>query len=158
MRRAPRAKYEAVIGLEVHTHLRTDSKLFSPAPVSYGDEVNHNVHAIDLGLPGVLPVLNESVVDLAIRLGLATHGKVNSRSVFARRNAHIARRPGTLSGSYEHGLEQAHGRRFSVGSRYSGHGDGQVETRAPERARGCGARTGLQLPRLAPPPQSAAAR
>ena len=78
--------YEVVIGLEVHTHLRTASKLFSPAPVTYGDEPNHSVHPIDLGLPGVLPVLNESVVELAIRLGLALHCKVNPRSVFARKN------------------------------------------------------------------------
>ena len=79
-------RYEAVIGLEVHTHLRTDSKLFSPAPVRYGDEPNHDVHPIDLGMPGVLPVLNERVIELAIRLGLATHSTVNTRSVFARKN------------------------------------------------------------------------
>jgi aspartyl-tRNA(Asn)/glutamyl-tRNA(Gln) amidotransferase subunit B len=81
-----RSKYEVVIGLEVHTHLRTDSKLFSPAPVSYGEPPNHSVHPIDLGLPGVLPVLNERVVELAIRLGLATNSTVNPRSVFARKN------------------------------------------------------------------------
>ena len=78
--------YEAVIGLEVHTHLRTRSKLFSPAPVRYGDPPNHSVHPIDLALPGVLPVLNEGVVELAIRLGLSIHASVNSRSVFARKN------------------------------------------------------------------------
>ena len=79
-------RYEAVIGLEVHTHLRTESKLFSPAPVRYGDEPNHDVHPIDLGMPGVLPVLNERVVDLAIRLGLATNSTVHTHSVFARKN------------------------------------------------------------------------
>jgi aspartyl-tRNA(Asn)/glutamyl-tRNA(Gln) amidotransferase subunit B len=79
-------RYEAVIGLEVHTHLRTESKLFSPAPVRYGDEPNHDVHPIDLGMPGVLPVLNERVVELAIRLGLATHSTVHTHSVFARKN------------------------------------------------------------------------
>jgi aspartyl-tRNA(Asn)/glutamyl-tRNA(Gln) amidotransferase subunit B len=79
-------RYEVVIGLEVHTHLATQSKLFSPAPVRYGDAPNHDVHPIDLGLPGVLPVLNERVVELAIRLGLATHSTVNRRSVFARKN------------------------------------------------------------------------
>jgi aspartyl-tRNA(Asn)/glutamyl-tRNA(Gln) amidotransferase subunit B len=82
----PMERYEAVIGLEVHTHLKTRSKLFSPAPVRYGDEPNHNVHPIDLGMPGVLPVLNEKVVGLAIRLGLATHSRVNQRSVFSRKN------------------------------------------------------------------------
>ena len=79
-------RYEPVIGLEVHTHLRTESKLFSPAPVAYGNAPNHDIHAIDLGLPGVLPVLNERVVELAIRLGLAIHATVNLRSVFARKN------------------------------------------------------------------------
>ena len=78
--------YEVVIGLEVHTHLATSSKLFSPAPVRYGDPPNHDVHPIDLALPGVLPVLNERAVELAIRFGLAVHGQVNPRSVFARKN------------------------------------------------------------------------
>jgi len=79
-------RYEPVIGLEVHTHLATESKLFSPAPVAYGNAPNHDVHVIDLGLPGVLPVLNERVVELAIRLGIAIHATVNLRSVFARKN------------------------------------------------------------------------
>jgi aspartyl-tRNA(Asn)/glutamyl-tRNA(Gln) amidotransferase subunit B len=75
-----------VIGLEVHVHLRTESKLFSPAPVVYGAPPNHAVHAIDLGLPGVLPVLNARAVELAIRAALATHCTVRPRSVFARKN------------------------------------------------------------------------
>ena len=79
-------KYEMVIGLEVHTHLKTESKLFSPAPVRYGEEPNHSIHPIDIALPGVLPVLNDRVVELAIRLGLAIHGTVNPHSVFARKN------------------------------------------------------------------------
>jgi len=79
-------RYEVVIGLEVHTHLRTRSKLFSPAPVAYGAAPNHAVHPIDLGLPGVLPVLNEAVVDLAIALGLAIEGEIDQRSVFSRKN------------------------------------------------------------------------
>ncbi len=78
--------YEAVIGLEVHAQLRTDSKLFSPAPVAYGEEPNHSVHPICLALPGVLPVLNERAVDLAIRAALATHCTVHTRSEFARKN------------------------------------------------------------------------
>ena len=57
--------YEVVIGLEVHTQLRTESKLFSPAPVSYGEEPNHSVHPVCLALPGVLPVLNGQAVELA---------------------------------------------------------------------------------------------
>jgi aspartyl-tRNA(Asn)/glutamyl-tRNA(Gln) amidotransferase subunit B len=78
--------YEVVIGLEVHTHLRTESKLFSPAPVSYGADPNHSVHPICLALPGVLPVLNARAVEFAIRAALATHCAVHTRSVFARKN------------------------------------------------------------------------
>jgi aspartyl-tRNA(Asn)/glutamyl-tRNA(Gln) amidotransferase subunit B len=78
--------YEVVIGLEVHAQLRTESKLFSPAPVTFGAAPNHNVHPICLGLPGVLPVLNARAVELAIRAALATDGAVNERSVFARKN------------------------------------------------------------------------
>jgi aspartyl-tRNA(Asn)/glutamyl-tRNA(Gln) amidotransferase subunit B len=79
-------RFEVVIGLEVHTQLRTASKLFSPAPVSYGEPPNHSVHPICLALPGVLPVLNARAVELAIRAALATHCKVHPRSIFARKN------------------------------------------------------------------------
>jgi aspartyl-tRNA(Asn)/glutamyl-tRNA(Gln) amidotransferase subunit B len=82
----PHPRYEVVIGLEVHVHLRTASKLFSPAPVTYGELPNHSVHPIDLGLPGVLPVLNREAVPLAMRAAFATHCKVHARSVFARKN------------------------------------------------------------------------
>jgi aspartyl-tRNA(Asn)/glutamyl-tRNA(Gln) amidotransferase subunit B len=79
-------RWELVVGLEVHVHLRTDSKLFSPAPVRYGDPPNHAVHPIDLGLPGVLPALNRRAVELGVRAALATHCTVHPRSVFARKN------------------------------------------------------------------------
>jgi aspartyl-tRNA(Asn)/glutamyl-tRNA(Gln) amidotransferase subunit B len=79
-------KYEVVIGLEVHVHLKTESKLFSPAPVRYGEPPNHAVHPIDLGLPGVLPVLNRRAVELGLRAALATGCQVHPRSVFARKN------------------------------------------------------------------------
>ncbi len=82
----PHPNYEVVIGLEVHVHLRTDSKLFSPAPVRYGDLPNHDTHPIDLGLPGVLPVLNRRVVELGVRAALATHCNVQPCSIFARKN------------------------------------------------------------------------
>ncbi len=78
--------WEVVIGLEVHAHLATRSKLFSTAAVSYGDEPNHHVTAVCLALPGALPVLNGFAVELAIRAALATHCKVNPHSVFARKN------------------------------------------------------------------------
>ena len=61
------SKYEVVIGLETHVHLRTVSKLFSPAPVLYGEDANHSVHPVCLALPGVLPVINRHAVELAIR-------------------------------------------------------------------------------------------
>jgi aspartyl-tRNA(Asn)/glutamyl-tRNA(Gln) amidotransferase subunit B len=79
-------RFEVVIGLEVHTQLRTASKLFSPAPVGYGLPPNHSVHPICLALPGVLPVLNARAVELAIRTALATHCTVHHRSIFARKN------------------------------------------------------------------------
>ena len=83
---ADHPRYEVVIGLEVHTQLRTQSKLFSPAPVSWGEPPNHSVHPVCLALPGVLPVLNKQAVELAIRAGLATHCEVRPHSVFARKN------------------------------------------------------------------------
>jgi aspartyl-tRNA(Asn)/glutamyl-tRNA(Gln) amidotransferase subunit B len=83
---SPHPDYEVVIGLEVHAQLRTASKLFSPAPVTYGEKPNHSVHPICLALPGVLPVLNAAAVDFAIRAALATHCEVHERSVFARKN------------------------------------------------------------------------
>ena len=79
-------KYEVVIGLEVHVHLATESKLFSPAPVRYGDAPNHDVHPICLALPGVLPVLHARAVEFAVRAGIATHCTVHPRSIFARKN------------------------------------------------------------------------
>jgi aspartyl-tRNA(Asn)/glutamyl-tRNA(Gln) amidotransferase subunit B len=82
----PHPDYEVVIGLEVHAQLRTRSKLFSPAPVSYGLPPNHSVHPVCLALPGVLPVLNRRAVELAIRAAVATHCTVHPHSVFARKN------------------------------------------------------------------------
>ena len=78
--------WEVVIGLEVHAQLATNSKIFSGASTRYGAEPNTQACLVDLGYPGVLPVLNEQVVDMAIRFGLATHCKIAPRSVFARKN------------------------------------------------------------------------
>ncbi|MDH3685062.1 MAG: Asp-tRNA(Asn)/Glu-tRNA(Gln) amidotransferase subunit GatB [Myxococcales bacterium] len=80
------AGWEAVIGLEVHVHLKTRSKLFCGCAVGYGDEPNHHVCPVCLALPGALPVLNAVAVELAIRAGLATHCKIHPRSVYARKN------------------------------------------------------------------------
>ena len=79
-------EWEVVIGLEIHAQLSTSSKIFSGASIAYGAEPNTQACAVDLGLPGVLPVLNEKVVELAARFGLATHSTVAKRSVFARKN------------------------------------------------------------------------
>ncbi len=79
-------EWEVVIGLEIHAQLSTTSKIFSGASTAYGAEPNTQACAVDLGLPGVLPVLNEKVVELAARFGLATHSTVAKRSVFARKN------------------------------------------------------------------------
>ncbi len=78
--------YEAVIGLEVHVHLATASKLFCSCPNSFGDEPNTNVCEVCSGMPGVLPVLNRKAVEYATRMALAVHATVNQRSQFARKN------------------------------------------------------------------------
>ncbi|MCW5589187.1 MAG: Asp-tRNA(Asn)/Glu-tRNA(Gln) amidotransferase subunit GatB [Legionellales bacterium] len=79
-------EYEAVIGLEIHVQLNTQSKIFSGASTQYGAKPNHQACAIDLGLPGVLPVLNQEAVRKAIKLGLAIQGEIAKRCVFARKN------------------------------------------------------------------------
>ncbi len=79
-------QWETVIGLEIHAQLATKSKIFSAASTAYGAEPNTQACAVDLGLPGVLPVLNKEVVQMAARFGLATHATVAPRSVFARKN------------------------------------------------------------------------
>jgi aspartyl-tRNA(Asn)/glutamyl-tRNA(Gln) amidotransferase subunit B len=79
-------EWEVVIGLEIHTQLGTRSKIFSGASTAYGAAPNTQACAVDLGFPGVLPVLNASVVSMAVKFGLATHSTVAPRSVFARKN------------------------------------------------------------------------
>jgi aspartyl-tRNA(Asn)/glutamyl-tRNA(Gln) amidotransferase subunit B len=80
------ASWEVVIGLEVHAQLATQSKIFSGAPTTYGAEPNTQACLVDLGYPGVLPVLNEEVVRMATKFGLAVNATVAKRSVFARKN------------------------------------------------------------------------
>lgn len=79
-------QWEIVIGLEVHTQLSTQSKIFSGASTAFGAAPNAEACAVDLALPGVLPVLNRGAVDRAIRFGLAVGAKINSPSIFARKN------------------------------------------------------------------------
>jgi aspartyl-tRNA(Asn)/glutamyl-tRNA(Gln) amidotransferase subunit B len=78
--------WEVVIGLETHAQLSTHSKIFSGAATAFGAEPNAQACAIDLALPGVLPVLNRAAVECAIKFGLAVGGQIAPRSVFARKN------------------------------------------------------------------------
>ncbi len=80
------AKWEVVIGLETHAQLSTASKIFSGAPTAFGAEPNTQACGVDIALPGVLPVLNTGAVERAIRFGLAVGAKINSPSIFARKN------------------------------------------------------------------------
>ncbi len=78
--------WEVVIGLEVHTQLATQSKIFSSASTAYGAEPNRQTSPVDIALPGVLPVMNKQAALLAIRFGLAIGAKINARSTFERKN------------------------------------------------------------------------
>jgi aspartyl-tRNA(Asn)/glutamyl-tRNA(Gln) amidotransferase subunit B len=79
-------EWEVVIGLEIHAQLATQSKIFSGASTAYGAEPNTQACAVDLGLPGVLPVLNQEAVRMAIKFGLAIDAEIAPYSVFARKN------------------------------------------------------------------------
>ncbi len=79
-------EWEPVIGLEIHAQLSTKSKIFSGAATAYGAEPNTQACAIDLGMPGVLPVLNKEAVRMAVKFGLAVGATIAPRSVFARKN------------------------------------------------------------------------
>ncbi len=79
-------EFESVIGLEVHVQLNTKSKIFSGSSTQYGSAANTQASAIDLGLPGVLPVLNEQAVIKAIKFGLAINADIAKQSIFARKN------------------------------------------------------------------------
>lgn len=79
-------EWETIIGLEVHAQLATQSKIFSGAATAYGADPNTQACAIDLGLPGVLPILNEVAVRMAIKFGLSVNAHIAERSVFARKN------------------------------------------------------------------------
>ena len=78
--------WEVVIGLETHTQLSTASKIFSGSSTVFGAAPNTQANAVDLALPGTLPVLNKAAVECAIKFGLAVNGKIAPRSIFARKN------------------------------------------------------------------------
>jgi len=79
-------EWETVIGLEIHAQLATRSKIFSSSATAYGADPNTQANLVDLGYPGVLPVLNGAAVSMAVRFGLATGAKIARRSIFARKN------------------------------------------------------------------------
>jgi len=79
-------EFEAVIGLEVHAQLLTDTKIFCGCSTKFGNPANTNVCPVCLGHPGVLPVLNTKVVEYSVLMGLATNCSINEKSVFARKN------------------------------------------------------------------------
>lgn len=79
-------EWEVVIGLETHTQLKTQSKIFSGASTYFGAPANTQACAVDLALPGVLPVLNRQAVEHAIRFGLAIGANIAPVSIFARKN------------------------------------------------------------------------
>jgi len=78
--------FETIIGLEVHVELKTESKMFSPAPAHFGAEPNTNTNVIDLGYPGVLPVVNKRAVDWAMKAALALNCQINRHTKFDRKN------------------------------------------------------------------------
>ena len=79
-------RYETVIGLEVHAQLKTRSKIFCSCSTQFGAEPNENTCPVCTGMPGVLPVLNRTVVEYAAKMGLAIDSRINMKSVFARKN------------------------------------------------------------------------
>lgn len=85
MDKETREKYEVVIGLEVHAQLKTKSKIFAPDSTEFGNEQNTQISPITLGMPGVLPVLNKGVVDMAILTGLALDSTIPERCKFDRK-------------------------------------------------------------------------
>src|SRR2546426_9023568 len=108
--------WETVIGLETHAQLSTASKIFSGAATAFGAAPNTQTSAVDIALPGVLPVLNRGAVERAIRFGLAIGATINRRSVFARKNYFYPDLPkGYQISQYEIPIVQGGSLRITVG-------------------------------------------
>jgi aspartyl-tRNA(Asn)/glutamyl-tRNA(Gln) amidotransferase subunit B len=106
-------QWEIVIGLEIHAQLATASKIFSGASTRYGAAPNSQASLVDLGYPGVLPVLNGEAVRMAVKFGLATHCEIARRSIFARKNYFYPDLPkGYQISQYE--LPVVHGGRVNI--------------------------------------------
>ena len=79
--------WESVIGLEVHVQLSTESKIFSNAPTKFGQTQNSQASLVDLGLPGVLPVLNEKTIEMAIKIRCAINENISTKPIFPRKKS-----------------------------------------------------------------------
>ncbi len=132
-----RARYESVIGLEVHVQLLTQSKIFCSCPTRFGDPPNTNTCPVCLGLPGALPVLNREAVTMAMKAALALHCGINTRSRFARKNYFYPDLPkGYQISQYDEPLAE-HGCRDDDGSdrlERVDHGQAQCQRAGPEGA------------------------
>jgi aspartyl-tRNA(Asn)/glutamyl-tRNA(Gln) amidotransferase subunit B len=121
--------YEVVIGFETHAQLATQSKIFSRAPTAFGAEPNTQACAVDLALPGTLPVMNRSAVELAIRLGLALGSHIAEQSVFARKNYFYPDLPkGYQISQFEIPVVQGGEVSFFLGAHSTGSGQSEKRT------------------------------
>ena len=110
--------WEVVVGIETHAQLRTQSKIFSPAATAFGAPPNTQASAVDIALPGTLPVLNRAAVEHAIRFGLAVGATINRRSIFARKNYFYPDLPkGYQISQYESPIIQGGSIRILVGEK-----------------------------------------
>jgi len=108
--------WEIVVGIEAHAQLRTKSKIFSAAATDFGAPPNSQASAVDIALPGVLPVLNRAAVEFAIRFGLAVGATINRRSIFARKNYFYPDLPkGYQISQYEQPIVQGGAIRIAAG-------------------------------------------
>ena len=115
--KAIRLPWEVVLGIETHVQLRTRSKMFSGAATAFGALPNTQASAVDIALPGTLPVANRAAVEHAIRFGLAVKGRINPRSIFARKNYFYPDLPkGYQVSQYESPIVEGGEIRFFVGN------------------------------------------